>query len=369
MRQSLTALLCALVLGVAAPAGADVVIERYSRSDGFAGMGGFESTSVTVTAATAQREESKMKFTGGFLAALQKMAGIGDSVRITRLDRDVVWTLEPEKKTYTEQPLTARGERERAARSPGQRPAKKEGEPSDVVVTKNEFKVEKTGAHKVINGFPCDEYLMTWTLETLNQKTKETGKSLMTNHLWTTPESSEIRAAQAEEQAYHQAYVKKLGLAMTPAEAQQFMAGLAGLDEQEREKALAKAAAELRKIQGFTIASDLAWKAEGSGGQAGTRESQPAQGGGQATGQGGGQPAGQGGGQAGGQQDLGQVLSKLFGAGAKPAGSGESTAATGGSGQPQQSGALFNLYTEVKSIHTTGADPARYEVPAGFTKK
>jgi hypothetical protein len=307
------------------------------------------------------------------------MAGIGDSVRITRLDRDLVWTLEPEKKTYTEQALTARGERDRAARTPGQRPAKKEGEPSDVVVTKNEFKVEKTGAHKAINGFPCDEYLMTWTLETLNQKTKETGKSLMTNHLWTTPESSEIRAAQTEEQAYHQAYMKKLGLAMTPAEAQQFMAGLAALDEQEQQKALATAAAEMKKIQGFTIASDLTWKAEGSGGQAGTRPSQPAQsggqpagqGGGQTGGQGGGQPAAQGGGQAGGQQDLGQVLSKLFGAGAKPAGGGESTA-TAGSGQPQQqqqSGTLFNLYTEVKSIKTTGADPARYEIPAGFTKK
>src|SRR5262249_21689068 len=163
----------------------------------------FESTSVQTTSASAQREESRMKFTGGFLSAIQKMAGFGDSVRITRLDREVVWTLDPEKKTYTEAPLTARGEQERS--NPAQpRPkdkGKEKAEPSDVVVTKNQFKVEKTGATRTINGFPCEEYLATWLLETLNRKTGETGKSLMTNHVWTTPETAEMRAAHAEEVA------------------------------------------------------------------------------------------------------------------------------------------------------------------------
>jgi hypothetical protein len=352
MRQTLTAVLCLLVVGAATSAGADVTVERYARSDGFAGMGGFESTTITTTGAITEREESKMKFTGGFMSAIQKMAGLGDAIRITRLDRDVVWQLDPEKKSYTEQPLTSKLERERAGRGqPAGRPSKGKdtNEPSDVVITKNEFKVEKTGARKVINGFPCDEYLMTWLVETLNQKTGETAKSLMTNRLWTTPESAEIRAAQAEQQAYQQAYLKKLGLTMSPAEAQQLMAGLTGLDEKEQQRALAKAAAEMRKVQGYTIVSDLAWTGEGSGGRAETRESPPPRSGG-------------------GQQDLGQVLGKLFGGAGGQKGGAAETPSSGRGGQ-ERNGTLFNLYTEVKSIRATGPDPTRYEIPAGYTKK
>ena len=344
MRRLLT--IAGLLALSAGPAWADAVIERYSRSDGFAGMGAFETTSLQTTSTAAQRDESKMKFTGGFLSAIQKMAGFGDSVRITRLDREVVWTLDPEKKTYTEAPLTARGERERPG--PTQpRPQKEKAEPSDVVITKNEFKVEKTGAQKVINGFPCEEYLMTWLVETRNTKTQETGKSLMTDHVWTTPESAEIRAAQAEEQAYAQAYMKKLGFQMSPGEARQFLAGLSGVAEEDQRQALAKAAAEFAKIKGFRIVSDLAWTGEGSGG-GGAKD---------------GGPSGGGGGQPGVGELMGQ-LGKLFGGGGQKGGA-ETKSGSGG----EKGGSLFNLYTEVKSIRTVAPDPARFEVPGGYTLK
>jgi hypothetical protein len=32
-------------------------------------------------------------------------------------------------------------------------------------------------------------------------------------------------------------------------------------------------------------------------------------------------------------------------------------------------GSLFTLYTEVKSIRRVGPEPARFEVPAGYTLK
>jgi len=345
MRYPPTIVLLLLILSaVPSAASADAVIERYSQSDGFAGMGGFESTTITTTSAIAQREETRMKFTGGFLSAIQKMAGLGDSVRITRLDRDVVWTLDPEKKSYTEEPLTTKGERERPM--PGQRPREK-GEPSDVVVTRNEFKVEKTGARKVVNGFPCEEYLMTWLVETRNQKTGEIGKSLMTNRLWTTLETAEIRAAQAEEQAYAKTYLKKIGLEVSPAEAQKFLAGLTGLSEQEQQRALTGVVAEMGKIQGYTIASQLAWSAEGNGATAESRESAPSRGGG--------------------APDVAQILGKLFGGGGQKGGSGE--APSGGRASPERGGALFSLSTEVKSVKAIARDPARFEVPAGYTKK
>jgi hypothetical protein len=223
-------------------------------------------------------------------------------------------------------------------------------------VTRNELTVEKTGSRKTIGGFACEEYLMTWLLETRNTRTAETARSRMTNRAWTTPETAEIRAVQAAEHAYAQAYLKKIGLEMSPAEAQQYLAGLGRLTEAEQQKALARLAAEMEKIKGFTIASQIDWTgdAEGAGGGSGGGQASGGQAsGGQASG-------GQGGG---GQPDLGQVLGRLFGGGAQK-GSGE-RAGSGG----DKPGSLFSVYTEIKSLKTTAPEPARFEVPAGFTRK
>lgn len=343
MRRGMLAMLCALAVSTPAAVGADALIERYAKSDGLMGLGGFESTTVSATSATAQREDTRLRFTGGFLGAVQTMAGVGDSIRITRLDRGVVWTLDPEKKTYTEAQLTAKGERERPM--PGQQPRQPgdKAEESDWVVTRNELKVEKPGARKTINGFPCEEYLMTWHVESRNTKTGETAKSLMTDRFWATPETAEIRAAQAEEQAYVRAYLKRLGLETSPAEARKLLVGLTGLSEAEQQKALARVTAEMSKIRGYTIASHVEWTTEASGGT------------GQAGGSGSGSP-----------QDVARAigeLSKLFGGGGQAGGSGGAKSGQGGSTP------IFNMYTEVKSIKVTPPAPARFEVPAGYTKR
>lgn len=353
MRLAVKGVVRVLVLALAAcgsgpvPAWADSVVERFTRSDGFAGMGAFEQTSVTVTAPSAQREEGKMKFTGSFLAAIQKMAGMGDTVRITRLDRDLVWELDPEKHTYTEQPLTARGERDRRGPTPNQ-PAPPKGEPSDVQVTKNEIKVEKTGARKTINGFPCEEYLATWVLETRNTKTGDTGKSVMTDRVWTTPETGEIRAATAVETAYGRAYLKKIGMDMSPAEARKLLVGLTGLSEADQQKALGRASAELGKIEGYQVVSQIEWNVESSG--------SPAQGAGASQGTGGTRDPGM-------AEVMGQ-LGKLFGSAPR---SGEAPA--GGKAGAERRPSLFTLYTEVKSVRSVPSEPARFEVPAGYSRK
>jgi len=234
------------------------------------------------------------------------------------------------------------------------------------VITRNEFTVEKTGATKTINGFPREEYLVTWIVETRNEKTGETGKSTMTDRLWTTTPTPEIESAEADAQAYTRAYLAKLGLDMTPAEAQKYLAGLTGLGEEAQRKALARVAAEFGKVRGYTIASQLDWTAEGKGGA-------PAAGTG---------TAGGGGAGAGGQPGLGQLagqLARLFGAkpgsgadGGQPAGQSGGQSSGQGAGSeaaPGGHGAIFSLYTEVKSIRAVPADPARFEVPGDYTRK
>jgi hypothetical protein len=96
----------------------------------------------------------------------------------------------------------------------------------------------------------------------------------------------------------------------------------------------------MAKVQGYTIVSQLEWTGEGKGGD-------------------GSAASGGGGGQAGAAQMLGQ-LGKLFGGGKKEEGAR--------SGQ-ERGGAIFALYTEIRSIRTMAADPSRFEVPAGYTRK
>jgi hypothetical protein len=340
--RGLTVPVClAAILGAAAPAAADAVVERLSRSGGFAGVGGFESRAVTTTSAAAQRDESSFRFTGSFLGALQRMAGAGDTVRIVRLDRDLVWTLDPEKRTYTEAPLTAAGERERRTPTSGP-PRPERREPSDLTVTRNELTVRATGERRTINDFPCQQYLATWVLEARHHKTGETTRSTMTRDIWTTPETAAIRAVQAEETAYARAYLDKLRLEMPPADAQRYglhvLAGSLGLDEAEQRKLMAQLRAELAKIEGYEIAAQTDWRLESEGGAAAP--------GGAA----GGTPAPT-------PTDLGSALGRLFGGPAR----------AGDGGQPGQKPPLFSLYTEVKGLRLVPAQA--YEVPAGFTRK
>ena len=70
-------------------------------------------------------------------------------------------------------------------------------------------------------------------------------------------------------------YLQKLGFEVAPAEARRYLAGLIGLSEAEQQKALARLAAELGKIQGFPIVSQLEWTAEGGGAAGESREGAP----------------------------------------------------------------------------------------------
>jgi hypothetical protein len=60
---------------------------------------------------------------------------------------------------------------------------------------------------------------------------------------------------------------------------------------------------------------------------------------------------------------VGSQLGKLFGSG------GQKSPEPAARGGEEKRGALFTLYTEVKSIRAVAADPTRFEVSAGFTLK
>ncbi|MBU1206350.1 MAG: DUF4412 domain-containing protein [Proteobacteria bacterium] len=218
-----------LLLGVGLAWG-DATMETTFRTGGIKGAGATEGTTIRRYQANKMVESSSSKFTG---AILSRLTGGSESINITRVDKGVYWSIDPKDRTYSESPIEAFQKKE----SPQERGEK---EKPSIRITKSEFSVKKTGASETINGFSCEEYLLTWLLEWEEIETKAKSHSTMTTNLWTTPETATIRKAQAEENAFHKAYAQKLGVSHSPEEAKQMgmtaFAAASGAPPEEIEK-------------------------------------------------------------------------------------------------------------------------------------
>ena len=319
---------------------ADATIESFITSSGFKGMGAFEGTATKKYQGGKLWDQSSTKFTG---AILSRIAGGSENINITRVDKGIYWTLDPKDKTYTERPIEAlkKGEMEKEKPEQGK---------SKVRVTKSEFSVKKTGASETINGFPCEEYLVTWLLEMEDMETKAKSRSTMTNNLWTTPETATIRKVQAEERAFHKAYAQKLGLQISPEEAKQLgietFAGMSGASKQEIEKGFVKVREEMGKIKGYPIRTVVNWSVEGDKAEGAEKEEKASSESSSQT------PTSVGGFLSGLSKGITQKVMKD-----KSSTSGQKEAAT------------FSTTHEVKAIHADSVPADVFEIPSGFSKK
>jgi hypothetical protein len=227
---------------------------------------------------------------------------------------------------------------------------KPEQEKSKMRVTKSEFSVKKTGASETINGFPCEEYLVTWLLEMEDMETKAKSRSTMTNNLWTTPETATIRKVQAEERAFHKAYAQKLGLQISPEEAKQMgietFAAMSGASKQEVEKGFAKVREEMAKIKGYPIRTVVNWSVEGDKAEGAEKEGKASSESSSQT------PTSVGGFLSGLSKGITQKVMK-------------DKSSTSG----QKEGASFTSTHEVKAIHADSVPAEVFEVPPGYSKK
>jgi hypothetical protein len=322
------------------PVWADATVESSIKSSGFKGMGAFEGTASRKYQGEKMWDSTSSKFTG---AILSRVAGGSESATITRVDKGVYWNLDPKNKTYVERPIEAikMGE-------PGKE--KPEQEKSKMRVTKSEFSVKKTGASETINGFPCEEYLVTWLLEMEDMETKAKSRSTMTNNLWTTPETATIRKVQAEERAFHKAYAQKLGLQISPEEAKQMgietFATMSGASKQEIEKGFAKVREEMAKIKGYPIRTVVNWSVEGDKAEGAEKEEKASSETSSQT------PTSVGGFLSGLSKGITQKVIK-------------DKSSTSG----QKEGASFTSTHEVKAIHADSVPAEVFEVPQGYSKK
>jgi hypothetical protein len=322
------------------PVWADATVESSIKSSGFKGMGAFEGTTSRKYQGEKMWDSTSSRFTG---AILSRVAGGSESATITRVDKGVYWTLDPKNKTYVERPIEAMKMGE-----PGKE--KPEKEKSKVRVTKSEFSVKKTGASETVNGFPCEEYLVTWLLEMEDMETKAKSRSTMTNNLWTTPETATIRKVQAEERAFHKAYAQKLGIQMSPEEAKQMgieaFAAMSGASKEEIEKGFMKVREEMAKIKGYPIRTVVNWSVEGDKVEGAEKEEKASSESSSQT------PTSVGGFLSGLSKGITQKVMK-----------------DKGSTSGQKEGATFSTTHEVKAIHADSVPAEVFEVPPGYSKK
>ncbi len=330
------------LLVVAGSAWGDVTVESTFKSGGIKGMGESQGTSTQRYQGDKKWESQITRFIG---AILSRLVGEGGSTTITRIDKGVSWALDVKNHTYQESPLVPpkiKSEERESKESKEKTPTAR--------ITKSEFTVKKTGATETINGFPCEEYLITWLLEVEDMETKEKSHSTMMTNLWTTPETTLIKKVREEEMVFNQALAKKMGIDLSPEEARKMgltaLGGLMKAPQDEMQKGLVKVKDEMSKIQGYPIRTTINWNLEGEKG-AGRSQDERAQGSKSSE-----RSEGIGG-------LLGGVMGKLV----------QKKADDKGPAQDSKGTPFFSATFEVKTMTVEPVPSETFEVPAGYVKK
>ena len=92
----------ALLIGVAVTGRSQVVLIERTTSPGFGGKFGFEVLDTTAVQGDARRVGHAVRFTGSIMRHL----GTKRQIRIVRLDKELLYLLDPETRTYSEIPFS-----------------------------------------------------------------------------------------------------------------------------------------------------------------------------------------------------------------------------------------------------------------------
>lgn len=331
MRQTVAV---AVLLLATAVASADVSVERFSRTTLLAGLGTMESNERVGLQGDKRVVDTDSRIVGGVLGLLG--GGATKAGQLTRLDRDSIWDLDHKAKTYTVRPIKFPADSEIAGLNAQAEGSTGEAEKQNWRVKRSEFKVEKTGQEKVINGFACTEYLLTWTLVLEDTAKKEELEQTMTTRQWNTPLTDELKAAQAAEAEFNRKLYQKMGVEVSTEEMQDMggalLTGTYGLDSRETARKMAEVNAELAKISGYAIVTETQWRVKGDSTQAVEPEPEP-------------EPASGG---------LGGMLSRKIANAVAP--------------KPKNpnDGMLFSSYNELKAVRVETLPAERFAVPAGY---
>ncbi len=192
---------------------------------------------------------------GGVAKAFFPSGRFGQIFNLTDLTQTTVDFKKKEYKVEAIKPLEM-------DKSAAQKPASGKEEPSEIKITKSEFKVEDTGESKDINGFPCKHFLASWIVTWENTRTKQTGENKLLTDVWATPLTDTLKQAQEEEMKFAQGYLKAMGINadtlqqdITGASWMNILSALKPTEQQPKADA-SGFTAEMKKIKGYPVVID-----------------------------------------------------------------------------------------------------------------
>ena len=104
-----------------------MVVEQKTVSAGLGGLGDGTTLRTMIVAGDRSRSEDEFTYTGRF-TTLAGGGKRGTTIAITRVDREVLWNLDPERKQYTEGGLLGRKLAGAAQRKAGDKAEERSGE-------------------------------------------------------------------------------------------------------------------------------------------------------------------------------------------------------------------------------------------------
>jgi hypothetical protein len=342
------AMACAAALPLAAQA--DVKVETLTHIDDVTGLSNHDSDTTDYFQGTKKREENLRKFTGSVLGAWQKFRGEDKGsmdIDIYDVAANKHWNVDPQKKVYNVDAIYDPNQPSKAPPEGGRtQQQQKQEQDKDVKVTKNEFTVKDTGKSKNVNGFDAHEYLITWDYQTLNTKTNETSRSLMTTDTWTSTDGKLVKARDAE-RAYDKAYAELMHMPApaTSDDASAFGVGSNSHIEVNGED-MKEAVAKLRIIKGLPVFTDIRWEAAGAdsnGKSSSDADAESAKDSG---------------------KTLDSALGSLFGHKSDDSDKDKNKDQKA-QGTPGMT-TLFSSHMEVKAVDTAAVDAAQFQVPEGY---
>jgi hypothetical protein len=211
--------------------------EQYVHNEGFRGKFAFESHDVITLTPDRKKTDSTFKFTG---AVLGKLTGEQRNAEIVRLDKDLIWQININKKRYLEYPI------KKAAFQAGVVLDDPSGETvyvEECCTVKTGIK--RTGVKKVVNGYDAEEVVLTMSSTCQEEAGQPPNKVTFTLDVWIAPK---VQVGDLE--VFDKAYARKVGMdiEMFQAMGEQFMKMYPGIKD---------LALMMNDLKGYPILSTL----------------------------------------------------------------------------------------------------------------
>jgi hypothetical protein len=342
----------ALVLFTVSAARSDVTVQRLVKSGGFGGIGAFETTEKLMISGDKETTTGTTKYSGKFSSLMNKAAK--EATSITRLDKELIWTLDSDKKTYTEMTFEQMREMMKSMGSLGAIFTQASADSLRKAMEKLSASVDvnKTGEKKTISGLDCERVILTLRSEIVDSIANVTDTTWIKNDIWMAPADK----VPSELQNFDLKMAEKLGLTEG--------GPMAGLLNQYAD-AMKKLQDKLKELKGYPLGSTFSIVTTTHAEQKARAEAQAKDTTGQVAEAEEETPITE-------ERDVKSALGGLFKKKAKE----ESKKKEEQKQKEEQEKAqaqqglktVLEMTTETQKIETSSIDPSLFEIPAGYKK-